>query len=70
MLYIDEEPDIDDRPRGYCVACQCWTDAKRVDFGIGAYEYWGCKGVHHDWQEVCPECEGELLDEEPISEEE
>lgn len=25
-----------------------WQD---VDHGIGEYEYWGSKGVHHDWKE-------------------
>lgn len=25
-------------------------DANYVDEGIGAYEYWGARGVHHDWQ--------------------
>lgn len=25
-------------------------EASLVDNGIGAYEYWGAKGFHHDWQ--------------------
>jgi len=25
------------------------VSGKYVDHGIGAYEYWGARGVHHDW---------------------
>ena len=31
------------------------------DHGIGAYEYWGCKGVDRRMVAVCPEC-GQILD--------
>lgn len=27
------------------------------DEGYGPYEYWGEKGVHHDWQWICYEIE-------------
>ena len=26
------------------------VDAKMVDNGIGAYEYWGAKGTHHSYE--------------------
>lgn len=32
-----------------------------VDFGIGAYEYGGAKGVHHDYGEATICCEAELI---------
>lgn len=71
MLTCDDpirfEPDHDERPRGYCIACACWVTTRRVDEGIGSYEYWGCKGTHHEWRDACPECDGDVLDEEPFS---
>jgi hypothetical protein len=68
----DREPDHadidDDTHYGYCPACKCNVRAASVDFGIGSYEYWGCRGVHVDIREVCPDCEGDLLDAEPEEE--
>ena len=40
--------------KGYCYECQQEVDVYYVDNGIGHYEYWGARGVHHDYQ---PECE-------------
>jgi hypothetical protein len=68
----DREPDYldrdDDTHRGYCPSCKANVTAKSVDFGIGSYEYWGCRSVHVDIREVCPDCEGNLLDAEPEEE--
>ena len=33
-----------------------------VDEGIGPYEFWGAKGVHHDWIPVCDECGEEMTE--------
>ena len=30
----------------FCGCCGQPCSPRRVDNGIGAYEYWGCKGVH------------------------
>jgi len=35
--------------------------AKWEDHGIGAYEYWGSKGIDTQWVAVCPFC-GEVLE--------
>lgn len=48
---------------GWCPSCG--GERKRgewEDMGIGAYEYWGAKGTHHDWQLVCPDC-GEIMED-------
>jgi len=60
---FDEEPDIDyepERPLMYCNCCEEEVRAVQVDHGIGSYEYWGSKGVHHDWRWCCPTCGEEL----------
>lgn len=49
----------------HCLSC--WKDfhedeLNRVDEGIGAYEYWGSRGVDHHWVAVCPDC-GEYVEE-------
>lgn len=60
-VHIDE-PDLDepDGPLMFCSYCDCDVHAVRVDEGIGAYEYWGSKGVHHDWRWHCPTCDEDL----------
>lgn len=58
------EPDYEsDTKYGYCRECECNVQTVKMDFGIGSYEYWGCKGVHTDVRQVCPSCEGEVEDE-------
>ncbi|CAB3729939.1 hypothetical protein LMG22037_05490 [Paraburkholderia phenoliruptrix] len=69
--YDEYKPDYEpDTKYGYCPECACNVEAKRMDFGIGAYEYWGSKEVHKDIRDVCPRCETEVLDEQPEEEEE
>lgn len=62
--YFDDtlDVDVDEGKYGYCPECECNTHSVRRDFGIGAYEYWGSREVHTDWRDVCPTCEGELID--------
>lgn len=61
------ELESENRKRGWCWNCSCNVTSARADFGIGRYEYWGCKGVHVDWRDVCPTC-GENVTEERIEE--
>jgi hypothetical protein len=65
---LDFTDTVDDAHYGYCPACKCNVRAKSMDFGIGCFEYWGSREVHVDIREVCPECEGDLLDAEPEEE--
>ena len=54
----------------YCVACKQECHVIKVDFGIGAYEFWGERGVHRDVQEVSSCCEEDWTYETPDEEEE
>lgn len=56
------EPDLDaDEGRyGFCPTCGMNVQSVRVDFGIGAIEYWGAHGTHHDWRDVCPICDADV----------
>jgi hypothetical protein len=52
-----------DKTPGESFVCKsCGKDAVIVqrDFGIGAYEYWGSKGVHRDMRNCCSECGDEV----------
>lgn len=45
------------------IVCEsCSKDAVIVqrDCGIGAYEYWGDRGVHRDMRNCCSECGDEV----------
>ena len=48
--------------KGYCPECDGDVSAVAIDNGIGAYEYWGAKGVHRDIQICCGVC-GEVLED-------
>lgn len=45
-----------------CAACGQPAKGRDVDFGIGAYEFWGCKGVDTDVQHVSECCEAGFVD--------
>ena len=47
---------------GYCPVCGQQCAVLIEDNGIGAYEYWGAKGTHHDYQAVSACC-GEVIDD-------
>jgi len=47
---------------GYCSNCKIRVDISWQDHGIGAYEYWGARGIHQDIRACCSEC-GEELDD-------
>lgn len=40
----------------FCDSCKQEVHYHLEDWGIGAYEYWGARGTHHDWVRVCDEC--------------
>ena len=48
-----------------CSACGEVAEGTSVDFGIGAYEYWGSKGVDRNVQWVSRCCEASLLENTP-----
>lgn len=48
---------VEDPPKGICVSCSERCVAQWTDFGIGPYEFWGAKGVHHEWAWASPCCE-------------
>jgi len=60
----------DDERRGYCRFCKRNVRIGQRDCGIGAYEYWGHRGVHHDWRDCCTECGEECSEGERLVEEE
>ena len=43
-----------------CAECRQPCDTVELDFGIGAYEYWGATGVDVNLQTVSTCCEGDL----------
>jgi hypothetical protein len=49
----------------WCCSCKEECQVIEVDFGIGAYEYWGAKGVDIQIEEVSSCCEEDWTDEPP-----
>jgi hypothetical protein len=56
-------------PYGYCPYCEDWHIGEWQDEGIGAYEYWGAPGFHHDWRAVCSVCGAELTEYQALERE-
>lgn len=52
----------DDGVSGICESCGMPCDSKTVDDGIGPYEYWGAKGVHHDYYQASDCCGAEIAE--------
>ncbi len=50
------------RMDGFCSECKKPCQEVERDFGIGAYEYWGATGSHHNWQWVSECCDGDVVD--------
>jgi hypothetical protein len=75
MRYYDydceyDTPDYDQESEvGYCKECRKNVGTKKMDFGIGAYEYWGSKEVHTDIRSVCVSCESDVGPERELEEE-
>lgn len=67
---IDSYGYIDDyKPYGYepdpaekqlCRTCEEMVEPYFLDEGIGAYEFWGCKGQDIQLVPYCPICNNEL----------
>jgi len=55
--YEDEEEPL---PEVFCDGCEQEVTPVLADHGIGAYEYWGARGVHHDYRPTCPICGNEV----------
>ena len=49
----------------FCQACGNIDSGHSVDSGIGAYEYWGAKGVDRNVQWVSTCCDATLLENTP-----
>lgn len=74
--YLDDDEHYDPADdeeviTGWCSCCQKECKGKTIDEGIGHYEFWGEKGIHHDYVTVSDCCEEEILESDPnIKEEE
>jgi hypothetical protein len=49
----------------FCAECKKPCNEIEVDFGYGAYEFWGARGYHTDKRLVSDCCEADTLDELP-----
>lgn len=45
-----------------CSCCLENCEVIRVDYGIGPYEFWGHRRVHHDWGAGSACCKEPLID--------
>lgn len=52
----------DELPEGICEGCGNFCQATVVDMGIGPYEFWGERGVHHDYHDLSPCCHRSLVE--------
>ena len=50
----------------YCSECKKPCETVELDFGIGAYEFWGAPGVDSNIQEVSTCCEGDVWSHEDL----
>lgn len=48
--------------RAYCPECQEEVDVELIDNGIGAYEYWGFRGIDTRKEPCCSQC-GDYLED-------
>lgn len=58
--------DPEDAPEGYCESCGLPCFGVEHDEGIGAYEYFGSRGFHHDYVYRSNCCEAAILDQSPF----
>ena len=57
--------DPEEAPEGYCDNCGLPCFGVEHDEGIGAYEYFGAKGVDHRYVFLSDCCEAEILEHNP-----
>lgn len=70
MSHDDYDPDPDyDCTTYYCTACKKECVVYVVDEGIGAYEYWGAKGVDVRLVPYSSCCDAEVTEEAPEEDE-
>lgn len=50
----------------FCGECKQPCDWQDVDYGIGAYEFWGAPSVHVNIQRVSTCCEGDLFEDDEL----
>ncbi len=53
-------------PEGYCDSCGLPCIGVEHDEGIGAYEYFGSQGFHHDYVYRSNCCSALVLDSSPV----
>lgn len=63
---LNESPYDDDTPPGEYVCSECGQECEihNVDCGIGPYEFWGQKCIHHDFRWMSKCCDAPALNEE------
>lgn len=61
----DPDDYSDTLETGFCTDCGKECRIILIDEGIGSYEYWGQKGVHHDYRRASYCCEADVLDSPP-----
>jgi hypothetical protein len=47
---------------GICSDCGRYVRAVVIDNGIGPYEFWGQRGVHHDYVQASPCCHADVVE--------
>ena len=52
-LYLTEKTTFTFPPDDKEIDVTLTINAQLVDNGIGGYEFWGCRGTHHDWTWEC-----------------
>lgn len=55
-----EYEEDDDLASIFCEGCQKYSNVRWEDVGIGGYEYWGGRGVDHQWILVTDCCREEV----------
>ena len=53
---------------GWCSHCRLPCAGVWIDTGIGAYEYWGSRGVDTRWDAASDCCGEDILDRDPACE--
>lgn len=63
MVRKSDKQITQDTDRYICSGCEEPCLIKMQDEGIGAYEYWGIRGVHHDYVPVSECCGDDIIDQ-------
>lgn len=60
------KPNPEETPEGYCDDCALPCYGVLVDEGIGAYEFQGSRGFHHDYTYKSHCCLSTILESSPV----